>query len=84
MLSMINVCFKTTNILIQRGKIDSLLNILLKDPFKPRDREEIEIIEKFRKVSRFVIYISEKNGFNFALTIISKHFECLLTAHTII
>ncbi|XP_033220926.1 odorant receptor 46a-like [Belonocnema kinseyi] len=56
MMSMINVCFKTTNILMKRGQIITLINMLLKAPFKPRDQEEIEIIEKYRKVSRWIFY----------------------------
>ncbi|RLU18915.1 ObirOr5-E19 [Ooceraea biroi] len=50
MLAMIVSCFKMFSLLINRGNIAMLTDILMKGPCKPLEQEEIEIRQKFDKL----------------------------------
>ncbi|XP_025266804.1 odorant receptor 13a [Camponotus floridanus] len=48
-LSIVGVCFKATIVIIRRNSIISLVHILLKAPYKPRDEDEMAIQMKYDK-----------------------------------
>ncbi|KYN30668.1 Putative odorant receptor 71a [Trachymyrmex septentrionalis] len=51
-LSIVAVCCKTTVIVVRRNAIINLVQVLLKAPYKPRDKDEIAIQTKFDRFIR--------------------------------
>lgn len=50
LLAMIVSCFKMSSLLINRGNIAMLIDILMKKPCRPIDSDEIEIRQKFDRL----------------------------------
>jgi len=48
-LSIVGVCCKATIVVARRNSIISLVQILLKAPYKPRDEDEVAIQMKYDK-----------------------------------
>lgn len=51
-VSMVAVCCKATIVIIRRSAIIDLIQVLLKEPCKPRDKDEITIQSKFDEFIR--------------------------------
>ncbi|XP_043680369.1 odorant receptor Or1-like [Vespula pensylvanica] len=58
-ISVIGVCIKVTNILINRNSIISVANMLLKEVCIPRDSEELAIKQKFDKNAKTITIYCE-------------------------
>lgn len=54
LVSIIAVCCKATVVVLRRSAIMNLVEMLLRDPYKPRDEVELAIQARFDKFIRYV------------------------------
>lgn len=60
LLTIVAVCCKTTLVIIQRKAIINLVQMLLKDPYKTRNKNELAIQMKLDNFIRYVTNCSKK------------------------